>query len=101
LGYPGFQGRINITVMETKRRHDAFSYSVSHFLEGMCIHTGTGGSSSGIIGEPRRYSYDVKIFLDDFPALKLAVEQITLFEYIKNTPKEKIHDAITQQIGCF
>jgi hypothetical protein len=74
-GYPGFTGRIEYTVIEPKHT-DPF-WHVSDAVSYFGVKTGTGGGR-GDCPETggKRYYYDVKIFLDDFPGLASHVEEL-------------------------
>lgn len=85
-GYPGFSGRIWI-----RYENQPVSFGSSPF-DGTCVHTGTGGAGNyrhpiwerlgGLFYKrsPKLYdkvwhpfSWDVKIFIEDFPELEQAV----------------------------
>ena len=58
LGYPGWWGLIEFDIIDNR-------YSIgTRLFKGTRIHLGTGGSSNCI-----KYSYDVKLFEDDWPGL--------------------------------
>lgn len=90
IGYPGFSGRIWV-----RYENHPVSFGSSPF-ENTCVHTGTGGagnydhqkwSALKLYTKNRKladeiwhtYSWDVKIFVEDFPELEEAIT----FEILK------------------
>ena len=62
-GYPGFSGQIEFLVSH-------YMGWGSDIFKGTGLHTGTGGGSSS-----GKFSYDLKMFVDDFPNIKLALDE--------------------------
>lgn len=100
-GYPGFSGRVWIRYENDKN----FSFGSDPFRETMS-HPGTGGFGSydGLWAQiasahwktyghrrnpahprPELYSWDYKIFLDDWPALKAVINKETNDMEVRNT----------------
>ena len=70
-GYPGWQGRISYQL-----NSDALGFG-SDVFKNTGLNTGTGGGSGG----SGIYSYDLKMFMDDWPGLKTAfTEQLSAHE---------------------
>lgn len=66
LGYPSLSGRIKFIYKKEKHKLDIFD---SHGILGISTGSGSGGSSSSYS------SYEVNIWLDDFPLLKEKIEK--------------------------
>lgn len=109
--YPGFQGRVWIRYDSDKD----FGFGSDPFRESMS-HTGTGGAGSydgewkaiasayykkfghkrtTEIGRPELFSWDYKIFLDDWPLIKELITKETdamdlrnTYKILANQPKE-------------
>lgn len=78
-GYPGWQARINIKVkppMSNHKKdpymHDGFG---SSYFNDTIICTGSGGGGGNHKNQYVSYSYDVKLFAADFPAMYEAVRK--------------------------
>lgn len=99
--YPGLSGRI------WYRFSDRVSGFSSNIIERALVHTGTGGGGSyggpytnadsatykcrcaGLkVDELQIFSMDVKIFLDDFPAVKNNIDQHFTFNILQNKRPE-------------
>ena len=82
-GYPGFAGRIEFSMShDIGRGSDAFS--------GTGLNTGSGGGGRGI-NDTCNYSFELSMYLDDFPNIKAAIDQekvafdkANLLQLIKN-----------------
>lgn len=87
-GYPGWGGRINIRVrtpMVTKTRQaDGFG---SDYFKYTPINTGTGGGG-GVKDGVTKYSYDVKLWADDFPTWAREREKELVWKYLTEDEKE-------------
>lgn len=77
-GYPGWTGRISFQLST-----DAISFS-SDVLKNTGINTGGGG------GGNRAYSYDLKMFMDDWPGLKSAFN-----EQVSKHDKQQTFNAVS------
>lgn len=66
-GYPALAGRISF---EYVKEPSSFASDIFSWGGIIGINTGSGGSGSG-----NTYSYDVKLWLDDFPKIKQRVEE--------------------------
>lgn len=84
LGYPGFKGRLWI------RLNQEVAGIVSRIPAMAFIHTGTGGIGSyggpwtGENADMPVYSWDMKVFLDDWPLLEsVAIEKLRHEETIR------------------
>lgn len=86
--YPGWGGRINIRVrtpfVTKNRQADGFG---SDYFKYTPIHTGTGGGG-GIKDGVTKYSYDVKLWADDFPAWMREREKALVWKYLSEDNKE-------------
>lgn len=74
LAYPGFVGRIGFDIKSS------IDISGSILFESTRLYSGTGGDGD------HGYSYEFTIFLDDWPALKTAVEETVTYMKLTDTP---------------
>lgn len=96
-GYPGFAGRINYALI-TPKDFDGWFADFSDTLKQFGIHTGSGGA--GNIGPKgsNMYSYDVKVFVDDFSSISAHVDEVLeIYKKIifkRKLKDEQIHDPV-------
>lgn len=69
-GYPGWAGTMHGKLHRAKRNLHEYPYSLGLNLVGLKTGSGGGGNES--------WTYDVSIFLDDWPGLKPLAEQLEL-----------------------
>lgn len=69
LGYPSLSGQIKFIYKKYKHKIDIFGSFRHHGILGISTGTGGGGGSSSYS------SYEVNIWLDDFPLLKEKIEK--------------------------
>jgi hypothetical protein len=95
-GYPGWGGRINIKVKPPMSKHKKDPYMHdgwgSGYFENTTINTGSGGGGDG--KNFKSYSYDVKLFAADFPAMYEAKRKD---EWIQKENAERMY--IWRQLG--
>jgi hypothetical protein len=89
-GYPGFAGRINYA-MRVPKDFDGWFADFSNTLKEFGIHTGSGGSGSIGPKGSDMYSYDVKVFVDDFSGIDAHVDEC-LEVYKKIVFKKKLRN---------
>ena len=98
-GYPGLQGRIWIRCDESAIGD--FRYRGSDLISGTSTHTGTGGGGS--YSGPWRnndsvdfssvlYSWDYRIYLDDWPGVKSHIEKALMLKTLKGEPVNFYHE---------
>lgn len=96
-GYPGFAGRINYALRVPKNFNGWFA-DFSRTLGQFGVHTGTGGSGSIGPKGSDMYSYDVKVFIDDFSGIDAHVDEVLeVYKKIvfkKKLKNENIHDPV-------
>ena len=96
-GYPGFAGRINYALTVPKS-FDGWFADFSDTLKQFGIHTGSGGVGNIGPKDSDMYSYDVKVFIDDFPGINTHVEEVhKIYKKIVFKMKlkgEQIHDPV-------
>jgi hypothetical protein len=94
-GYPGWGGRITwqVTGPNTRATHMAmgllFSGENSFRTGRQRVHTGTGGANTEVPASEvltKTYSYDVKIFAQDWPGLARYREKALIWETLNNRP---------------
>lgn len=95
-GYPGWSGRINIKVKPPMSKHKKDPYMHdgwgSSYFERTTINTGSGGGGGG--KDFKSYSYDVKLFAADFPAMYEAKRKD---EWIQKENQERMY--VWRQLG--
>ena len=100
-GYPGFTGRINYALVVPKG-FDGWFADFSDTLKQFGVHTGSGGA--GNIGPKGSdmYSYDVRVFVDDFSGLDAHVDEcLEAYKKIVFTKKlknERIGDPVFDSV---
>lgn len=77
-GYPGFRGYINYSLWCPKHEEDMRFVDFRRCLGVFGIHTGTGGGRGDEPDGTQKYGYDVKVFVDDFDAIKEHINEIHL-----------------------
>jgi hypothetical protein len=91
-GYPGWQARINIKVKPPMSKHKKDPYMHdgfgSSYFHDTIINTGSGGGGGKHKNEYVSYSYDVKLFAADFPAM---YEQHRKDQWIQEKNAERLH----------
>lgn len=95
-GYPGWSGRINIHVKPPMSKHKKNPYMHdgwgSSYFDNTTICTGGGGGGGG--KDFKSYSYEVKLWAADFPAMYEAHRKD---EWIQNENRERMY--VWQQLG--
>lgn len=95
-GYPGWSGRIHIKVKPPMSKHKKDPYMHdgwgSSYFDRTTICTGGGGGGGG--KDFKSYSYEVKLWAADFPAMYEAHRKN---EWIKKENAERLH--IWRQLG--
>ena len=91
-GYPGWSGRINIKVKPPLRKYQGKDYLSdgygSSYFERTIVNTGSGGGGGNHKNEYISYSYDIKLFAADFPAM---YEQVRREQWVHNQNQERVH----------
>lgn len=95
-GYPGFSGRIKYGVYWEKRNEGVYPCDGDMF-EPARIHSGGGGGGSMTKLPDGRYiqtfSYEYRLFLDDYPGIKKSMEQAEIWCALKGS-KHSLIDII-------
>lgn len=95
-GYPGWTGRINIKVKPPMSKHKKDPYMHdgwgSSYFDNTTICTGGGGGGGG--KDFKSYSYEVKLWAADFPAMYEAHRKD---QWIQEKNQERLH--VWRQLG--
>lgn len=85
-GYPGWYGRIKIKVRPPLKTHRGKSYLDdgwgSDYFANTVICTGSGGGGGSHGTDYVRYEYEVTLWADDFPVMKLMREQSIVWHHL-------------------
>lgn len=97
-GYPGWSGRINIKVKPPMSKHKKNPYMHdgfgSAYFDRTTICTGGGGGGGNHKNEYVSYSYEVKLWAADFPAM---YEKLRKDQWIQNENQERMY--VWRQLG--
>lgn len=85
-GYPGWYGAIHLKVRPPIKKHRGKDYISdgwgSDYFAKTIICTGGGGGGSNRDNKYVSYEYEVSLWADDFPGLKLAREQALSWQHL-------------------
>jgi hypothetical protein len=98
-GYPGWYGSIRIRVRPPLKTHRGKEYISdgwgSDYFKNTVICTGSGGGGGNKDNEYVSYQYEVSLWADDFPGLKLAREQSISWQHLGGTLSQDQRQLIT------
>lgn len=89
-GYPGISGRISYTITSESASFDSDRFDSTR------IHTHGGGSVDSVDG--KSYSYQIRMFFDDWPGLKSSFDEAKTFLLMDNRSLEDIEYEITSLV---